>query len=72
LGAILPSLIAIFDPCTISLILWTGVIATATLKGYAFNDTLKKECDLPDRIEGFLIDANVFPGSSGSVIILKQ
>jgi len=27
---------------------------------------------LPDRIDGFLVDANVFPGSSGSVVILKQ
>lgn len=26
---------------------------------------------LPDKIDGFLIDANVFPGSSGSIVILK-
>ena len=41
-------------------------------EGYAFNDALRKQFGLPDRIDGFLVDANVFPGSSGSVVILKQ
>lgn len=26
---------------------------------------------MPNHIDGFLIDANVFPGSSGSLVILK-
>jgi hypothetical protein len=63
---------AIFDARNVSPILRTGVIATVPSEGYAFNDALKKQFGLPDRIDGFLIDANVFPGSSGSVVILKQ
>lgn len=63
---------AIFDARNVSPILRIGVIATIPSEGYAFNDVLKKKFGLPDRIDGFLIDANVFPGSSGSVVILKQ
>ena len=63
---------SIYDPRNASPILRAGVIATNPLEGYAFNDALKKKFDLPDKIDGFLIDANVFPGSSGSVVILKQ
>lgn len=63
---------AIFDARNVSPILRTGVIATVPTEGYAFNDSLRKQFGLPDRIDGFLIDANVFPGSSGSVVILKQ
>lgn len=63
---------AIFDPRNVSPILRTGVIATVPLEGYAFNDRLRKQYSLPDRIDGFLIDANVFPGASGSVVVLKQ
>ena len=63
---------AIFDPRNVSPILRTGVIATVPHEGYAFNDALRKKFGLPDRIDGFLVDANVFPGSSGSVVILKQ
>lgn len=63
---------AIFDARNVSPILRTGVIATVPLEGYAFNDTLQARFGLPDRIDGFLIDANVFPGSSGSVVVLKQ
>lgn len=63
---------AIFDARNVSPILRTGVIATVPAEGYAFNDALRKRFGLPDRIDGFLVDANVFPGSSGSVVILKQ
>lgn len=63
---------AIFDARNVSPILRTGVIATVPAEGYAFNDALKSQFGLPDRIDGFLVDANVFPGSSGSVVILKQ
>jgi hypothetical protein len=62
---------AIFDARNPSPILRTGVIATVPLEGYAFNDTLRARFGFPDRIDGFLIDANVFPGSSGSVVVLK-
>ena len=63
---------AIFDARNVSPLLRTGVIATVPLEGYAFNDALRAKFGLPDRIDGFLIDANVFPGSSGSVVVLKQ
>lgn len=63
---------AIFDARNVSPILRTGVIATVPLEGYAFNDALRAKFGVPDRIDGFLIDANVFPGSSGSVVVLKQ
>lgn len=63
---------AIFDARNVSPILRTGVIATEPSEGYAFNDNLRKQFGLPTRIDGFLVDANVFPGSSGSVVILKQ
>ncbi len=63
---------AIFDQRNVSPILRTGVIATVPIEGYAFNQTLRKQFVLPERIDGFLVDANVFPGSSGSVVILKQ
>lgn len=63
---------AIFDQRNVSPILRTGVIATVPTEGYAFNQALRKQFGLPDRIDGFLVDANVFPGSSGSVVILKQ
>lgn len=63
---------AIFDPRNVSPVLRVGVISTEPTQGYAFNDRLKATYGLPDQIDGFLIDANVFPGSSGSVVILKQ
>jgi hypothetical protein len=63
---------AIFDARNVSPILRTGVIATVPTEGYAFNTALRRKFRLPDRIDGCLIDANVFPGSSGSVVILKQ
>lgn len=63
---------AIYDPRNVSPILRQGVISTEPTQGYAFNDSLRKKYpDLPERIDGFLIDANVFPGSSGSLVILK-
>ena len=63
---------AIFDPRNVSPVLREGVIATEPTQGYAFNEKLKKTYGLPDQIDGFLVDANVFPGSSGSLVILKQ
>lgn len=62
----------IFDPRNVSPILRIGVIATVPLEGYAFSEVHRAKLLLPDRIDGFLIDANVFPGSSGSLVILKQ
>ncbi len=63
---------AIYDPRNVSPVLRSGIIASEPTQGYAFNDRLRKSYDLPAQIDGFLIDANVFPGSSGSLVILKQ
>ena len=64
---------AIFDPRNISPIVRPGTIATTPLEKYAFNDRVRgRDTGLPDQIDGFLIDSNVFPGSSGSLVILKQ
>jgi len=62
---------AIYDPRNTFPLLRQGIIATVPYEGYAFNDALRKKYKLPDKINGFLIDANVFPGSSGSLVILK-
>lgn len=63
---------AIYDSRNTSPILRIGVIASVPTEGFAFNEKLKKAYKLPDQIDGFLIDANVFPGSSGSLVVLKQ
>lgn len=63
---------AIYDPRNVSPVLRQGVISTEPSQGYSFNEKLKKAYGLPDYIDGFLIDANVFPGSSGSLVLLKQ
>ncbi|HBA87125.1 MAG TPA: hypothetical protein DCZ75_03795 [Geobacter sp.] len=60
----------IFDQRNVSPILRRGVLATSPNQGYAFNERLRRQYGLPERIDGFLIDAGVFPGSSGSVVIL--
>src|ERR1035437_228187 len=62
---------AIYDPRNAYPVLRVGIIATVPTEGYAFNESLRKRYGLPDKIDGFLIDANVFPGSSGSVVVLK-
>lgn len=62
----------IFDERNTFPVLRQGVIATVPSAGYAFNETLRnKHKDLPKYLYGFLIDANIFPGSSGSMVILK-
>lgn len=63
---------AMYDPRNVSPILREGTISTVPTEGYYFNENLRKKFNLPEQIDGFLIDANVFPGSSGSLVILKQ
>jgi len=62
---------AIYDPRNVWPILRQGVIATVPSEGYSFNERLRKKYGLPAWIDGFLIDATVFPGSSGSLVILE-
>lgn len=61
---------AIFDPRNTSAILRTGIVATDPLEGFSFNESLRKTMSFPEHINGFLIDANVYPGSSGSLVVL--
>lgn len=70
-----PSLL--YDKRNISPLLRTGVIASTPKDDYYFSDEFRKHNLLkfrellPDRLNGFLIDANVFGGSSGSIVFTK-
>ena len=59
------------DPRNISPILRIGVISTEPDKDYSFDEITTKAANLPSPIHGFLIDANVYPGSSGSMIVRR-
>jgi S1-C subfamily serine protease len=48
-----------------------GIISTSPLLGYTFPDAIQKLFKLPSFIDGFLIDAHIFPGSSGSAVVVK-
>jgi S1-C subfamily serine protease len=48
-----------------------GIIATSPLLGYSLPDLMQKTFKLPAFIDGFLIDAHVYPGSSGSAVVVK-
>lgn len=63
---------AIYDPRNIYPILRRGAVSSLPKRGFSPNEKLKQAFpSLPDFIDGFLIDANVFPGSSGSLVIRK-
>src|ERR1700690_4103344 len=61
----------IYDPRNVTPILRIGIIATDPRENFGFNSDLRQKYDLPSEIPGFLIDANVFPGSSGSMVIRR-
>lgn len=61
----------IYDPRNVSPILRIGIISTEPDKDYSFNGQLQSKYGLPSEIPGFLIDANVYPGSSGSMVIRR-
>ncbi len=61
---------AIFDPRNVSPILRIGIISTDPREGFSFNDQLRQSMPFPQHVNGFLIDANVYPGSSGSLVVL--
>jgi hypothetical protein len=66
-----------FNKKDISPVVRVGTIATAPNKDYYFSEELKINSvkintePLPEKINGFLIDASVFGGSSGSLVFLK-
>jgi len=61
---------ALFDPRNVSPILRLGLIATDPAEGFTFNDDLRRVQQYPEHVDGFLIDANIYPGSSGSLVVL--
>lgn len=61
---------AIFDPRNVSPVLRVGVISTDPQDGFSFNDELRRNMGFPEHINGFLLDANIYPGSSGSLVVL--
>lgn len=67
----------LYDKRNLSPILRSGVISTPPQEDFYYNEMIKagyfnkyKEI-LPDKLEGFLIDANAIGGSSGSLVFLK-
>lgn len=67
-----------YDKRNISPVLRKGFIATDPLNDYYFSDDFranyyeKYKDYIPEKINGFLIDANVFGGSSGSIVFANQ
>jgi Trypsin-like peptidase domain len=60
---------AIFDPRNVSPVLRVGVISTDPQDGFNFNQELRRTQNFPEHIDGFLLDANIYPGSSGSLVV---
>lgn len=63
---------ALFDPRNVSPLLRIGYVSSEPREGFSFNPLLREKLHLPEHIDGFLIDANVYPGTSGSVVILAN
>jgi hypothetical protein len=61
---------AIFDPRNVSPVLRVGVISTDPQDGFNFNAELRQTMNFPEHMSGFLLDANIYPGSSGSLVVL--
>ncbi|PWK78333.1 hypothetical protein LX99_02175 [Mucilaginibacter oryzae] len=61
----------IYDEKNYSPMFRYGIIATLPYERYNFNKKLRDKLGLKSSIDGFLIDANVYPGSSGSMVIYK-
>jgi hypothetical protein len=60
---------AIFDPRNVSPVLRVGVISTDPQDGFTFNQELRNTMRFPEHVNGFLVDANIYPGSSGSLVV---
>jgi hypothetical protein len=61
----------IFDEENVEPIWRIGTIATDPRRGFSFNELLRKQWKLPEHLNGFLIDSQIYPGSSGSAVVLK-
>ncbi len=49
-----------------------GIISTLPYENYNFNKRLQEKLAVSSKLDGFLIDANVYPGQSGSLVIFKS
>jgi len=61
----------IFDTRNANPIWRVGIVSTSPLLGYSFPESLQTAWHLPAHVDGFLIDAQVYPGSSGSMVVNK-
>jgi hypothetical protein len=61
----------IFDTRNASPIWRVGIVSTSPMLGYSFPESLQTMFHLPEHVDGFLIDAQVYPGSSGSMVVRK-
>ena len=61
----------IFDTRNANPIWRVGIVSTSPLLGYSFPQFLQDTWHLPAHVDGFLIDAQVYPGSSGSMVVNK-
>ncbi len=61
---------SLFDARNVNPILRIGVIATDPSDGFWFSEEMQRTMHFPPHLNGFLVDANVFPGSSGSLVVL--
>ncbi len=61
----------VYDARNAEPLLRIGVISTEPDKDYSFDPIFTAKYGLPNPIPGFLIDANVYPGSSGSMVIRR-
>lgn len=67
----------LYDKRNLSPVLRSGVISTPPQEDFYYNDMIragylaKYREVLPDKLNGFLIDANAIGGSSGSLVFLK-
>ena len=63
---------ALFDPRNVSPLARIGYISSEPRDGFDFNAALRRRLHLPRHLNGFLIDANVYPGASGSLVLLAN
>jgi len=67
-----PASASIYDNRTVLPIVRQGIISSNPYSDFFFNESLlRKDSTLPNPLNGFLIDGSIFPGSSGSLVLLK-
>ncbi len=53
-------------------VLMKGIIASDPQVVFTFSNSIADRFKLPKKLDGFLVDANVLSGSSGSMVVLKR